>query len=79
MLIAACALLLAQFARAEWVERVEDGMVSGSGFVHPACALAYAGATDSVSERMRRASAGMSDDDFVEMDRQLGEPRTPTP
>ncbi len=60
------------------LERVEDGMVSGSGFVHPACALAYAGATDSVSERMRRASAGMSDDDFVEMDRQLAAPRTPT-
>lgn len=27
MLIAACALLLAQFARAEWVERVEDGIM----------------------------------------------------
>jgi hypothetical protein len=58
------------------LERVEDGMVSGSGFVHVACALAYAGATDSLSERMRRGSAGMSDDDFAEMDQQLAAPRT---
>jgi hypothetical protein len=61
------------------LERVEEGMVSGSGFVHVDCALAYAGSTDSLSERMQRSSAGMSEDDFVEMDRQFAAPRTPTP
>jgi hypothetical protein len=58
------------------LERIEDGMVSGSGFVHVACALTYAGSTDGLSERMRRASAGVPEADFIEMDGELAAPRT---
>ena len=58
------------------LERIEDGMVSGSGFVHVSCALAYAGATDGLVERMRRASADVPDADFAEMDRELATPRS---
>jgi hypothetical protein len=35
------------------LERIEDGMVSGGGFVHVGCAHKYAGAVDSIGERVR--------------------------
>lgn len=38
------------------LERIEDGMVSGAGFVHIGCAHAYAGAVDGIMERVRSTS-----------------------
>lgn len=38
------------------LERIEDGMASGAGFVHLGCAHAYAGAVDGVLERVRPGS-----------------------
>lgn len=38
------------------LERIEDGMVSGSGFVHITCAHEYAGAVDGVIERVKSLS-----------------------
>lgn len=38
------------------LERIEDGMVSGSGFVHIGCAHQYAGAVDGVLERVKSLS-----------------------
>jgi hypothetical protein len=39
------------------LERIEDGMVSGAGFVHLGCAHAYAGAVTGIVERVRSLSA----------------------
>lgn len=38
------------------LERIEDGMVSGSGFAHIRCAHQYAGAVDGVLERVKGLS-----------------------
>lgn len=38
------------------LERIEDGMVSGAGFVHITCAQKYAGAVDWIFERVERSS-----------------------
>jgi hypothetical protein len=38
------------------LERIEDGMVSGSGFVHVDCAHQYAGAVDGILERVKSLS-----------------------
>lgn len=38
------------------LERIEDGMVSGSGFVHIECAHEYAGAVDGIFERVKSLS-----------------------
>jgi len=38
------------------LERIEDGMVAGAGFVHVGCAHKYAGAVDGIEERVRPLS-----------------------
>lgn len=38
------------------LQRIEDGMVSGSGFVHVECAHEYAGAVDGILERVKSLS-----------------------
>lgn len=38
------------------LQRIEDGMVAGAGFVHVDCAHAYAGAVDQVVERVSEQS-----------------------
>ena len=38
------------------LERIEDGMVSGGGFVHIGCAREYAGSVDGIEERVRPLS-----------------------
>lgn len=38
------------------LERIEDGMVSGGGFVHVACAREYAGSVDGIESRVRPLS-----------------------
>lgn len=38
------------------LERIEDGMVAGGGFVHIACAREYAGSVDGLEERVRALS-----------------------
>ncbi len=53
------------------LERIEDGMTSGAGFVHVACCKEYAGSTEGVAERMRRTSQDLSEEDFAELDRLL--------
>lgn len=45
------------------LERIEDGMVSGAGFVHVECAHPYAGAVDGVLERVKSLSQ-LAESDF---------------
>lgn len=45
------------------LERIEDGMVAGAGFVHIGCAHAYAGAIDGILERVRGVSE-LSDEEW---------------
>jgi hypothetical protein len=45
------------------LERIEDGMVAGAGFVHVGCAHAYAGAVDGILERVRGVSE-LSDEEW---------------
>ncbi len=54
------------------LERIEDGMVSGSGFVHVACAHAYAGAVDGILERVRSLSE-LAEDQWGEVETSLSE------
>lgn len=51
-----CRKLIAKGELRFVLERIEDGMVSGSGFVHVACAHEYAGAVDGVLERVKGLS-----------------------
>src|SRR5690606_19289008 len=46
------------------VEWVEDGMVSGAGFVHVGCAGAYAGTTDGLLERFQRAGSDLTTEEW---------------
>lgn len=48
------------------LERIEDGMVSGSGFVHIVCAHKYAGAVDGIRERVQSLSE-LSDEEWAEV------------
>jgi hypothetical protein len=54
------------------LERIEDGMVSGSGFVHVMCAHKYAGAVDGILERVRNLSE-LGDDDWAQVNQALTE------
>lgn len=67
----ACHELIEKDALRLVLERIEDGMMSGAGFVHVACCKEYAGTTEGVAERMRRVSPQLADADFVELDGQL--------
>ena len=54
------------------LERIEDGMVSGSGFVHLGCAHKYAGAVDGVMQRVRSLSE-LSDEQWKMVEQALKE------
>jgi hypothetical protein len=54
------------------LERIEDGMVSGGGFVHIACAHAYAGAVDGVLERVQNLSE-LSEEEWAQVKAALEE------
>lgn len=49
------------------LERVEDGMVAGAGFVHVACAHQYAGAAHGILERVR-AQSELSEEQWQEVE-----------
>ncbi len=55
------------------LERIEEGMVSGSGFVHVECAKIYAGTTESVLARVEDMSPKLDAADFDEVKRLLEE------
>lgn len=48
------------------LERIEDGMVSGVGFVHVECAHKYAGAIDGIFERVANLSE-LSDEEWAQV------------
>ncbi len=54
------------------LERIEDGMVSGGGFVHIGCAHRYAGAVDGILERVRSLS-DLDEEKWELVERQLEE------
>ncbi len=55
--------------------RIEDGMVSGAGFVHIGCAHAYAGAVDGIRERVS-AQSSLEASAWEEVDQALAEQAT---
>ena len=67
----ACREVIEKDALRLQLERVEDGMVNPSGFVHVGCAREYAGTTEGLAARMRRASPQLEAADFEEMDAAL--------
>lgn len=52
------------------LEIIDDGRVDAAGFVHLACARAYAGPVEHVLPHLARAD-GVTDDDFAEVERAL--------
>src|SRR5690606_34281954 len=54
------------------LERIEDGMVSGGGFVHIGCAHKYAGAVDGVFERVQ-ANSSLTDEQWAMVQATLDE------
>jgi hypothetical protein len=54
------------------LERIEDGMVSGAGFVHIGCAHAYAGAVDGILHRVRPTSE-LEDSQWTQVEAALDE------
>ena len=54
------------------LERIEDGMVSGGGFVHIGCAREYAGSVDGIEERVRQLSE-LTEGEWDQVLKTLGE------
>ncbi len=52
------------------LQRIEDGMASGAGFVHVGCAHSYAGAVDGMVPRVRDA-AELSSEQWAEVESAL--------
>ncbi len=54
------------------LERIEDGMVSGAGFVHTGCAHKYAGSVDGILARVEALSE-LSEEEWTQVRSQLKE------
>lgn len=61
-----CRQLIEKGALRFVLERIEDGMVSGAGFVHVGCAHKYAGSVDGVLERVE-AQSQLSEEEGAQM------------
>jgi hypothetical protein len=57
------------------LERIEDGMVSGAGFVHVGCAHAYAGSVTGVLQRVE-AQSELSGEEWTEIKASLEQQAT---
>lgn len=58
------------------LEFVEDGMINPAGFLHPACASSYLGATEFILERLTRSS-DLSPEELTELEQGLKVEGTP--
>ncbi len=68
----ACRELIEKGALRFVLQRIEDGMVSGAGFIHVGCAHAYAGAVDELLARVRDLSE-LEEESWSEVERAVAE------
>lgn len=62
-----CKQLIEKGALRLAIQPIEDGMLSNWGFIHPACARAYAGVSE-LTTRLKRYSPDLDEQDFAELE-----------